>query len=133
TWTDVDFKNKVLVFKGVDTKNSQTRRVDFNSKLQGHLKSMFARKTSNSLFPSSRIDNPVTSFKSILRKIRTDLKLPFLTNHLTRHYFISKSVMAGIDFMTISEWVGHKDGGVLIGKTYGHLNREHTERMAKKL
>ena len=133
TWRDVDFKNKVLVFKGVDTKNRQTRRVDFNSNLQSHLGAMLTRKTSDALFPSSRTENPVTSFKTILRKIRADLELPFFTNHLMRHYFISKSVMAGIDFMTIAAWAGHKDGGVLIGKTYGHLNREHTERMAKKL
>ena len=133
TWADVDFQNKVLVFKGVNTKNGQTRRVDFNTKLQSHLKSMFARKTSDSLFPSTRTDNPVTSFKTILRKIRTDLDFPFLTLHLLRHYFVSVCVMAGIDFLTIAKWVGHQDGGVLIGKTYGHLSREHTIRMAKKL
>jgi integrase len=133
TWGDVDFQRKVLVFTGTHTKNSQTRRVDFNPKLESHLKSMHARKTTDSLFPSSRTENPVTSFKTILRKIRTDLGMPYLTNHLLRHYFISKSVMAGIDFMTIAEWVGHQDGGVLIGSTYGHLNSEHTERMAQKL
>jgi integrase len=133
TWADVDFKNNVLVFKGVDTKNSQTRRVDFNPKLKSHLKSMLKRKTADSLFPSRRTENPVTSFKTILRKIRTDLDLPHLTNHLLRHYFVSMSVMAGIDFMTIAKWVGHRDGGVLIGKVYGHLNRGHMERMAKKL
>jgi integrase len=133
TWRDVEFKNKVLVFKGVNTKNSQTRRVDFNSNLQSHLEAMLTRKTSDSLFPSSRTNNPVISFKTILRKIRTELELPYFTNHLLRHYFISMSVMAGIDYMTIAGWVGHKDGGVLIGKTYGHLNREHTVRMAKRL
>jgi hypothetical protein len=41
--------------------------------------------------------------------------------------------MAGIDYMTIAKWAGHKDGGVLIGKTYGHLNREHMKKMASKL
>jgi integrase len=133
TWSDVDFQKKVLVFKGTDTKNSQTRRVDFNSQLQSHLKSMLPRKTSDSVFPSSRTENAVTSFKTILRKTRTDLGMPDFTNHLLRHYFISTAVMAGIDYMTIAGWVGHKDGGVLIGKTYGHLSREHTVRMAKKL
>jgi hypothetical protein len=29
--------------------------------------------------------------------------------------------MSGIDFMTIAAWLGHKDGGTLIGKVYGHL------------
>lgn len=38
-----------------------------------------------------------------------------------RHHFISMCVMSGIDFMTIAGWVGHKDGGVLIGRVYGHL------------
>jgi integrase len=133
TWDDVDFQRKVLVFRGVNTKNGQTRRVDFNPKLQSHLKSMLARKTSDAVFPSKRTKNSVTSFKSILRKTRVELKFPEFTNHLLRHYFISMSVMAGIDFMTIASWVGHKDGGVLIGKTYGHLSREHTKRMARKL
>jgi hypothetical protein len=41
--------------------------------------------------------------------------------------------MSGIDFMTIAAWVGHKDGGVLIGKVYGHLANEHRKAMADKL
>jgi hypothetical protein len=35
--------------------------------------------------------------------------------------------------MTISAWVGHKDGGILIGKVYGHLANEHRQRAARKL
>jgi len=41
--------------------------------------------------------------------------------------------MAGIDFMTIAAWLGHKDGGILIGKVYGHLLDEHRQKMAAKL
>ena len=133
TWFDVDFDNKQLIFKGTDTKNSRTRYVSFNSRLKDHLDDMKKRKTSNVLFPSSRTENTVTSFKTILRAIRKKLELPYLTNHLFRHYFISTCVMNQIDFMTIANWAGHKDGGVLIGKTYGHLNQEHIERMADKL
>jgi hypothetical protein len=43
------------------------------------------------------------------------------------------SVMAGVDNLTIARWVGHRDGGVLIGKVYGHLTDEHTRRQAQKL
>jgi integrase len=53
--------------------------------------------------------------------------------HDLRHYFISMCVMSGIDFMTIAQWVGHQDGGVLIGKVYGHLLPEHRQRMAEKV
>ena len=41
--------------------------------------------------------------------------------------------MSGIDFMTIAAWVGHKDGGVLIGKVYGHLANEHRKAMGERL
>ncbi len=46
---------------------------------------------------------------------------------------ISMCVMSGIDFMTIAAWVGHKDGGVLIGKVYGHLANEHRKAMAERV
>jgi hypothetical protein len=41
--------------------------------------------------------------------------------------------MAGIDFLTIATWLGHQDGGVLVGKVYGHLSDGHKERMAANL
>jgi hypothetical protein len=40
-------------------------------------------------------------------------------------------VMAGIDFMTIAAWLGHRDGGILVGKVYGHLLDEHRQKAAK--
>jgi hypothetical protein len=41
--------------------------------------------------------------------------------------------MSGIDYMTIAKWVGHQDGGVLIGKVYGHLSNEHAQLQAQRL
>jgi hypothetical protein len=41
--------------------------------------------------------------------------------------------MSGIDFKTIAEWLGHQDGGMLVGKVYGHLLPEHRQRMAERL
>ena len=35
--------------------------------------------------------------------------------------------------MTIARWVGHKDGGVLIGSTYGHLSNDHARAQASRL
>ena len=34
---------------------------------------------------------------------------------------------------TVPQALGHKDGGVLIGKVYGHLANEHRKAMAKKV
>jgi len=53
--------------------------------------------------------------------------------HDCRHHFISYAVISGIDYMTIARWVGHKDGGVLIGKVYGHLSNEHAQAQAARL
>ncbi|MFZ0827266.1 MAG: site-specific integrase [Verrucomicrobiia bacterium] len=53
--------------------------------------------------------------------------------HDYRHHFISYAVMSGIDFMTIARWVGHKDGGILIGKVYGHLSNEHAQAQAARM
>jgi len=50
-----------------------------------------------------------------------------------RHYFISHCVMAGIDYKMIASWVSQRDGGMLIGRVYGHLDTRHSEEMSLKL
>ena len=53
-WQDVDFDNEQLhVGSDGDTKNSETRSVDFNAKLKAHLQSMHkrSRQVSQWLFP----------------------------------------------------------------------------------
>jgi integrase len=68
-----------------------------------------------------------------LRLARKKSTLANFSFHDCRHFFISYCVMSGIDYMTIARWVGHKDGGVLIGKVYGHLNNEHTQAQVARL
>jgi integrase len=65
--------------------------------------------------------------------VRAKAKLPWVGFHDFRHFFASQCVMAGIDFMTVASWLGHSDGGVLVGKVYGHLADEHKRRMADGL
>jgi site-specific recombinase XerD len=50
-----------------------------------------------------------------------------------RHYFCSNAIEAGIDFKVIAGWLGHKDGGILVAKTYGHLRDTHSFEMAKRM
>jgi len=38
-----------------------------------------------------------------------------------------------VDFKAIAGWLGHKDGGVLAAKTYGHLRNEHSAAMAQRM
>ncbi len=68
-----------------------------------------------------------------LRLARKESKLEWFSFHDCRRSFVSFCVMSQIDYMTIARWVGHMDGGVLIGKTYGYLAKKHTQLQAKRL
>jgi integrase len=59
--------------------------------------------------------------------------MPRMTHHDLRHFFATKCIESGVDIPTVSRWLGHKDGGVLAMKTYGHLRDEHSTAMAAKV
>ena len=138
-WQDMDFRQAQLTIGAEgDTKNRSARVVDFNPKLKAHLLDMKKRRAPDSqwLFPSPQRgerDEHSRTFRESLRLARTAAKLDKFGFHDCRHHFISYAVMSGIDFMTIARWVGHKDGGVLIGKVYGHLSNEHAQAQAARL
>ena len=144
-WADVDFDNgqlylrRQITARGIeDLKNREERTVDFNPKLRALLFDIKARTqgVSQWLFPSPQRgdkDIPAKSFRESLELARTKAGLAGKAFHDLRHHFISMAVMSGIDFMTIAAWVGHKDGGVLIGKVYGHLANEHRQAMGEKM
>jgi integrase len=53
-----------------------------------------------------------------------------ITHHDLRHLFATRCIESGVDIPTVSKWLGHKDGGALAMKTYGHLRNEHSQAMA---
>jgi integrase len=138
-WADVDFDGRrVTIGADGDTKNHKGRTVDFNPKLSALLTGMRKRRAPDSqwLFPSPQRgerDIPARSFRESLNLTRAAASMPKFGFHDCRHHFISMAVMLGVDYMTIASWVGHQDGGVLIGKVYGHLANEHKMAMAEKL
>lgn len=56
-----------------------------------------------------------------------------ITHHDLRHLFATRCIESGVDIPTVSRWLGHKDGGALAMKTYGHLRDEHSANMARKV
>jgi integrase len=151
-WSHVDFERR-RIFIGTDenfsatamtvgsggtSKSHSSRIVDFNSQLEALLREMQNRRAPDSdwLFPSPRRgekDIHAKTLRESFKLVRAAAKLPDVGFHDLRHLFCSFSVMAGIDFMTIASWLGHKDGGILIGKVYGHLLDDHRQKMAAKL
>ena len=136
-WTDVDFQNqRVTIGSDGLPKNWEARTVEFNPQLGALLREMDARRAPDCLwmFPSPRRgkrDEHAKSFRESFKMARKAAGLDWLGFHDLRHYFCSVCVMAGIDFMTIAAWLGHKDGGILVGKVYGHLLDEHRQKAAK--
>ncbi len=138
-WLDVDWQqNQITIGSDGLAKNHKSRSVDFNPKLEALLKAMLARRAPDSeyIFPSpqrGKNDKPAKTFRESLKLARDKAGFKDFGFHHCRHFFISFCVMSGIDYMTIARWVGHSDGGILIGKVYGHLTNDHAQRQARKL
>lgn len=151
-WEHIDMKGRRLfigagedfvagamtIGHGGDSKNRGSRVLDFNPQLEALLLEMQARRAPDCswLFPSPQRggkDIPARTLRESLGKARTHAGLPKVGFHDLRHLFCSFCVMAGIDFMTIAAWLGHKDGGILVGKVYGHLLDEHRKNAASRL
>ena len=56
-----------------------------------------------------------------------------ITHHDLRHFFATVCIESRVDIPTVSRWLGHKDGGALAMRTYGHLRREHSIAQAQKV
>src|SRR4029434_2538734 len=56
-----------------------------------------------------------------------------ITHHDLRHLFATRCIESVVDIPTGSRWLGHKDGGALAMKTYGHLRREHSIAQAQRV
>jgi len=133
TWGDIDFeRNQFTVTGGVHgTKNHETRVVPLFPSLRALLERIKAERGKE-----ITLDEPVSQIRSAKKAMGSACqraKLPHFHHHLLRHFFVSQAIEAGVDFKTISAWVGHKDGGVLVARTYGHLRDAHWAEMAKKM
>jgi len=61
------------------------------------------------------------------------LGIPHLRHHDFRHLFATSCIEAGVDIPTVSRWLGHKDGGALAMRVYGHPRDKHHQDMAAKV
>lgn len=151
-WAHVDFERSRVfigapddfeaaaftIGEGGTSKNCGYRVVEFNPQLERLLREMYARRAPDSsfVFPSPQRgakDIPAKSLRESLKAVRAHVKLPTFGFHHLRVYFISYAAVSSIDFVTVSKWVDHRDGRVLIGKVYGDIADEHRKLMASRL
>jgi len=133
TWSDVSFTQCELHVRGdpeTATKNGETRRVPMIPELEILLKELKAERPHElASTPIMRVSECEKSMTHAAEKIG----MRRITHHDLRHLFATICIESGVDIPTVSRWLGHKDGGALCMKTYGHLRQEHSRVQARRV
>lgn len=131
-WRDINVELGTLLVTGGEfgTKNYEARTIPLFGPLRRLLESIRERK--HPLTNDARIFDIADARLQLMRACER-LGFPRFGHHTMRHFFCSNAIEAGCDFKVIAGWLGHKDGGVLVAMTYGHLRSEHSAAMAKRI
>jgi integrase len=133
TWRDVDFDAGEIVVRGdpeTATKNWTVRRVPLIPDARALFQRMQSGRQDESLDAKVfRVGECQKALDRACKKVGADR----ITHHDLRHLFATRCIESGVDIPTVSRWLGHKDGGALAMKTYGHLRREHSIAQAQKV
>ncbi len=133
TWEDVDWKRKEIIVRGdptTATKNSEIRRIPILPDMERLLLELTAKWGDET--PTGRLLDVAECSESLERACDA-VGIKKLTHHDLRHLFATRCIESGVDIPTVARWLGHKDGGGLAMKTYGHLRNEHSQAMAQKV
>ena len=131
TWRDIDSDRGCFTVTGGEygTKNHEIRTVP----LFPAMRELLERIRSGRTEINSDYITPIKGARTLMASAAKKAGIPKFTHHSMRHYFCSNAIEAGIDFKVIAGWLGHKDGGILVAKTYGHLRDTHSFEMAKRM
>jgi integrase len=132
-WRDLDFEKGEIVVRGdpeTATKNWEVRRVPMIPDARALFDQMRAERTDEPL--SAKVFRVGECQKAIDRACKK-VGAQRITHHDLRHLFATRCIESGVDIPTVSRWLGHKDGGALAMKTYGHLRREHSIAQAQRV
>ena len=136
TWVECDFKRGEIIVRGDPETGLKGRQVgeSRNVPMIPDMRNLLERMRAER--PDEKPDTPVMRVfecqKSINRASKI-LGIKRITHHDLRHLFATRCIESGVDIPTVSRWLGHKDGGALAMKTYGHLRNEHSQQMAQKV
>jgi len=132
-WRDVDFGAGEIVVRGdgtTGTKNWELRRVPLIPDARALFERMRDERSHESL--DAKVFRVRESQKALDRACKK-AGAERITHHDLRHLFATRCIESGVDIPTVSRWLGHKDGGSLAMKTYGHLRREHSIAQAQRV
>ncbi len=133
TWADVDFEQKKIRVVGdpeTGTKNDEVRRVPMIPEMEALLLRLSSERADDK--PASPVMQVNEAQKAMDRAAKI-VGMKRITHHDLRHLFATRCIESGVDIPTVARWLGHKDGGALAMKTYGHLRDEHSAQMAQRV
>ncbi len=133
TWADCDFEKEIIRVKGdavTGTKNWEVRNVPMIPEMKSLLNKLRAER------PDAKPTDNVMLVAECQGALNNGCKtagIKRITHHDLRHLFATRCIESGVDIPTVAKWLGHKDGGALAMKVYGHLREEHSVGMAKRV
>ena len=133
TWADCIFEKKEIIVRGdVDTgtKNWDIRRVPMIPDMIELLQKL---RRENPLAPATNPVMEVRECQKAMNRAAAIIGMTRITHHDLRHFFATFCIESGVDIPTVSRWLGHKDGGALAMRVYGHLRDQHSAAMAAKV
>ena len=130
-WRDINFAAGTVTITGGEagTKNNESRTIPMTDALRDLLMQLHEERQPA---PDDEV-SPIKDAKTTLRKACKRLGLTAFSHHDFRHMFATTCIEAGVDIPTVSRWLGHKDGGALAMRVYGHLRDEHSAAQIKKV
>ncbi len=129
TGEDIDWTRKEIIVRGdpvTATKNSETRRVPITPAMENLLVRMKEKLGEFGKDPILK----VSKCNKALARACQEIGIAKLTPHDLRHYYATRCIHSGVDIPTVSKWLGHKDGGTLLLKTYSHFTDAHSREKA---
>lgn len=133
TWGDCDFEKGEILVRGdaeTGTKNWSVRRVPMIPDMRQMLERLKAQQVAAQ--PQDLVMQVRECQKAMDRAARV-IGMARITHHDLRHLFATLCIESGVDIPTVSRWLGHKDGGALAMRVYGHLRDQHSVTMAQKV
>jgi integrase len=130
-WADVNLDRNYVTITGGDklTRNYESRTIPMTDALRDLLLRL---RSENQPQPQDFV-SPIKTAKKCLQTACRRLGFPRFTHHDLRHFFATTCIESGGDIPTISKWLGHRDGGALAMKVYGHLRQEHSFAQIKRV
>jgi integrase len=133
-WRDLDFDANEIVVRGdavTGTKGGEGwRRVPMISDSRTLFERLRSERAHEPLDAKVfQVRECQKALDRACQKVGTDR----IVHHDVRHLFATRCIESGVDIPTVSRWLGHKDGGALAMRVYGHLRNEHSQAQAQKV